>query len=185
MAAAALVVAVVSSQAIAARDGFLILLLHWLVLAGILLALRPKILNLLIQKLAKAKQKAAPSSEAVATPVSLAHYPWMALLGELLFLLLRGGGFILTFQALSSFTLPQVPTLLSAFSLAWLLGLVVPGAPGGIGIFETTAISLLGREFPPGLLLGVVALYRLVSVASEALGAGLGWADQQMDQKQL
>ncbi len=183
MAAAALLVAVFSSQAIATQHGFLILLLHWLVLVGILLALRPKILNLLIHKLAKAKQQALPSSEAV-EPVSLNHYPWVALLGELGFLLLRGGGFLLTFQVLSSFTLSEVPLLFSAFSLAWLLGLIVPGAPGGIGVFEATAISLLGREFPSGLLLGVVALYRLVSVASEALGAGLGWLDQQMTRTQ-
>jgi uncharacterized membrane protein YbhN (UPF0104 family) len=181
MAAAALLVAVFSSQAIATQYGLLILLLHWLVLVGILLALQPKVLNLLIHKLAKAKQKATPAPEPVATPVSLNHYPWMALLGELGFLLLRGGGFLLTFQALSSFTSSQVPVLFSAFSLAWLLGLVVPGAPGGMGVFEATVISLLGREFPSGLLLGVVALYRLVSVASEALGAGLGWLDQQRD----
>lgn len=181
MAAAALLVAVFSSQAIATRHGVLILLLHWLGLVAILLALHPNVLNLLIQKLAKAKQKAIPAAAAVAAPVSLNHYPWVALLGELGFLLLRGGGFLLTFQALGSFTLSQVPLLFSAFSLAWLLGLVVPGAPGGIGVFEATALSLLGREFPSGLLLGVVALYRLISVAAEALGAGLGWLDRQMD----
>lgn len=181
MAAAALLVAVFSSQAIARQHGFLILFLHWLVLVGILLALHPKVLNLLVHNLAKAKQKAIQSSEAVAAPIFLNHYPWAALLGELGFLLLRGGGFLLTFQALGSFKLSQVPVLFSAFSLAWLFGLVVPGAPGGIGVFEATAISLLGHEFPSGLLLGVVALYRLVSVASEALGASLGWLDQQMD----
>lgn len=181
MVAAALLVAVFSSQAIATRHGFLILLLHWLLLVGILLALHPKILNLLVHKLAKAKQKASQSSKAAVAPVSLNHYPWIALLGELGFLLLRGTGFLLTFQALGSFTLSQVPVLFSVFSLAWLFGLVIPGAPGGIGVFEATVISLLGHEFPSGLLLGVVTLYRLVSVASEALGASLGWLDQQID----
>jgi glycosyltransferase 2 family protein len=184
MAAAALLVAVVSSQAIASRHGLWILLLHWLALIAILASLHPRVLNLLSQKLAQAKQKALPSGEARTSPIALNHYPWMALLGELVFLLLRGAGFLLTFQALSSFTLGQVPLLLSAFSLAWLFGLVVPGAPGGLGVFEATAISLLGREFSPGLLLGVVALYRLVSVASEALGAGLAWLDQKLDQGQ-
>jgi hypothetical protein len=67
---------------------------------------------------------------------------------------------------------------MSAFSLAWLLGLVVPGAPGGLGIFEATAIALLDRFFSPGSLLAIVALYRLVSVTSEALGAILAWLDQ-------
>jgi uncharacterized membrane protein YbhN (UPF0104 family) len=43
--------------------------------------------------------------------------------------------------------------LLGAFSLAWLLGLVVPGAPGGLGVFEATAIALLQQRFSGGLVI--------------------------------
>jgi uncharacterized membrane protein YbhN (UPF0104 family) len=57
------------------------------------------------------------------------------------------------------------------------LGLVVPGAPGGLGIFEATAIAALNpTEFPPGLVLAIVAVYRLISVLAEAIAALLAFA---------
>ncbi|MBF2028994.1 MAG: flippase-like domain-containing protein [Oscillatoriales cyanobacterium C42_A2020_001] len=179
MAASALLVALLSGQAIAVRYGWAALVLQWTVLGITLSAIHPVVLNPILQRLAKAKHKAKSSLEPATIPAQLNHYPLRALLGNLTFLLLRGIGFLLTFQAIQAFALAQIPTLLSAFSLAWLLGLIVPGAPGGLGIFEATAIALLGHLFSPGLLLGVVAFYRLVSVASEAIGAGLAWLDQQ------
>ncbi len=99
------------------------------------------------------------------------------LLGELGFLGLRGLGFCLTLLALAPIAWDQLPTVISAFSFAWLLGLIVPGAPGGLGIFEATAIALLGQYYSPGILLSTVALYRLISVLAETLGAGLVWLD--------
>ncbi len=111
---------------------------------------------------------------------ALDRYPWVPLIGELGFLLLRGLGFLLTFAAVSAFDGAQWPLILGAFSLAWLLGLVVPGAPGGIGVFESTAIALLGNTFAPGVLLSVVALYRLISVLAEAIGAGLATLDERL-----
>lgn len=179
MAAAALLVALLSSQVIAARYGFPALALQWLVLVGVLMSIHPRVLNPLIQVVAKLKQTAQPGL-ATSNPVHLTRYPLIPLLGELGFLVLRSGGFLLTFLAIASFTSDQLPMLISAFSLAWLLGLVVPGAPGGVGVFEATAIALLGPQFSPGLLLGVVALYRLVSVLAEACGAGLAWLDQRI-----
>jgi hypothetical protein len=71
----------------------------------------------------------------------------------------------------------QILPLLGGFSLAWVLGLVIPGAPGGIGVFEATAIALLGTQLSPGVVIGGVTLYRLVSTLAEAGGAGLAWLD--------
>jgi uncharacterized membrane protein YbhN (UPF0104 family) len=70
----------------------------------------------------------------------------------------------------------DLPHLIGGFSFAWLLGLIVPGAPGGIGIFEATALSILAPHFPAGIILGAIALYRLISVATEACGAALAIA---------
>lgn len=82
-------------------------------------------------------------------------------------------------QPLDSFNLATLISsgflVLSAFSFAWLLGLVLPGAPGGIGIFEATAIALLQNNFPPGILLGAIAFYRLISLAAEAIGGASAW----------
>jgi hypothetical protein len=118
--------------------------------------------------------KSATSSPAF----QMERYPLVPLLGELGFLMLRGVGFLLTFLAVSPIAPNQIPLLFSVFGLAWLLGFIIPGAPGGIGVFEATAIALMSRTFSPGILFSAVALYRLVSVLAEAAGAGLAWLDE-------
>ncbi|MDJ0901967.1 MAG: lysylphosphatidylglycerol synthase domain-containing protein [Xenococcus sp. MO_188.B8] len=108
--------------------------------------------------------------------VSLTSYPLVPFLGEMGFVLFRGLGFIFAFMVLQSIALSQIPTIISAFSIAWLLGLIVPGAPGGIGVFEATAIALLDEsQFPPATVLVVVALYRVVSILAEAIAALIAW----------
>lgn len=99
-------------------------------------------------------------------------------MGELAFLILRGTGFILTLFALAPLQLGQIPLLLGAFSFAWLLGFVIPGAPGGLGVFEATAIALLQSHFPSALIISATVLYRLVSIIAETAGAGLAWLDE-------
>jgi len=112
--------------------------------------------------------------------VQLKRYPFLPLLGELIFIALRGIGFLLTVLVLTPFSLAQLPVIFSAFSFAWLLGLVIPGAPGGIGVFEATAIALLNSQLSPAVILGSVALYRLISTLAEAGGAGLAWLDESL-----
>lgn len=111
----------------------------------------------------------------------LQRYPFLPLMGELIFLGLRSLGFVAVLMALTPLEWSQLPAILSGFSLAWMLGLVIPGAPGGIGVFEATAIALLGQSttLSTGILLSAVALYRLVSTLAEAIGAGVAWLDEQ------
>ena len=79
-------------------------------------------------------------------------------------------GFILAWMVLKMITPAQILPLLGTFSFAWLLGLVVPGAPGGLGVFEATAIALFDTEnFPDANVLVTVAIYRLISILSEVL----------------
>lgn len=174
MLAAALLVTLLASQQIAGRYGEGAIALQWIALIGVLAAVHPRALNPLLRRLYRLKQQAAAD-----TPpgFQLTHYPLVPLWGELGFLLLRASGFLLAFQAIQPIALPEVPLLVSVFSLAWLLGLVIPGAPGGVGVFEATAIALLDRLYAPGLLLIIVAFYRLISVLAEAAGAGLAWVD--------
>ncbi len=122
----------------------------------------------------------APRQPASSTP-QLRRYPLRPLLGEIGFIGLRGAGFLLVLLALTPVGWDQLLPLLSAFSLAWLAGLVVPGAPGGIGVFELVAIALLDGQFSPAILISAVALYRLISTLAEAGGAGLVWLDEQLN----
>lgn len=137
-------------------------------LGVVLLAVHPKVLNPGIQVLRRLKGK-TPDTEGF----KIKHYPLIPLLGELGFLIFRGSGFMLTLMALTPVNPSQLPLLFSAFSLAWVLGLVIP-TPGGLGVFETTAIALLNPYFDTGIILSVVALYRLISILAEVVGAGIG-----------
>ncbi|MBW4466953.1 MAG: flippase-like domain-containing protein [Pegethrix bostrychoides GSE-TBD4-15B] len=162
MVAAALVIALTN-----ARQNWPIQL-FFLVL--VLAAIHPRVLNPLL-KLARRVKGQAPDQ--TSNPLQVRRYPLFPLLGEIGFVGLRGLGFLLTGWALAEFGLEQVPSLISAFSLAWVMGLVIPGAPGGIGVFEATALALLTPQFPTSLVLGSIALYRAISLLAELIGAGL------------
>ena len=169
MAAAALAVGLVSSVLSGTNIGFTNGRL-WLQLVGliaVLVGIQPHILNAVLHRLSHSKNKADAS--AVET-VRLERYPIVPFLGEIGFVIFRGIGFSLTFVALQSVTWQQIPQLFTAFSFAWLLGLIVPGAPGGLGVFEVTAFGLLNNsQFPTEI--AAVALYRLISILAEAIAA--------------
>jgi glycosyltransferase 2 family protein len=107
------------------------------------------------------------------------HYPLVPLIGQMCFIGLRGSGFVLTVMALTPVHFSQIPNLFGAFCFAFVLGLVVPGAPGGMGVFEATAIALLDDRFSTGIILGAVALYRIISILADVSGAGLAKVDRQ------
>lgn len=170
MAAAALIIALVSNGfgLIATASDYRTLGLQILVLTVVLLGIHPRIINPVIQRLNRSKGNIGKTE-----PVQIERYPLLPLLGEMGFLGLRGTGFLFTLLVLIPIELNQIPQLLSAFSFAWLMGLIVPGAPGGLGVFEATAIALLDNHFSGGLILTVVALFRIVSILAEVIAAGL------------
>ncbi|MGD1852328.1 MAG: UPF0104 family protein, partial [Cyanophyceae cyanobacterium] len=143
--------------------------------AAVLIGVHPKFLNPLLKKLGRSKLKSSASTDSDKTSVppqlttaGMKRYPTLPFLGEGGFLLLRGAGFLCVVAAFDANALIHWPQLLSGFGLSWLVGLVVPGAPGGVGVFEATALGLLGKLVSPGALLAGVACYRLVSVIAEA-----------------
>ena len=104
------------------------------------------------------------------------QYPLLPLWGETIFLLLRGIAFLALFMAFFPLKLSLIPQVLSGFSFAWLLGLVIPGAPGGIGVFEATIIATFEQQiFPSPVILVVIALYRITSILAELLTAGFAF----------
>lgn len=163
------------------------ILLEVIALGGILIIIHPRILNFLLGFLAQIKEKKQRSKVDEKTTRQFIHrYPLWPLLGEFGFVLLRGIGFILAIAAFGPVSFASMPLLMSVYSISWLLGFVTPGAPGGLGIFEVTAITLLNQpsvlasnqSFSPGVILSAVALYRLSSILAEGMGAGLAWLDE-------
>ncbi|BAU64485.1 hypothetical protein STA3757_18570 [Stanieria sp. NIES-3757] len=173
MATAALLIGLVSSLMGWVDTNFSVRVwsLQILALIAVLIGIHPRILQPILQRLSRSKKQLTEGNQ-----VNLNTYPLIPLLGEIGFVLLRGVGFMLTVLALYSFTPQQIPSLMSAFSFAWLLGLIVPGAPGGMGVFEATAIAILAHSpISQGIILAAVACFRLISILAEAIAAGLAW----------
>ncbi|MER3492846.1 MAG: hypothetical protein C4323_11215 [Mastigocladus sp. ERB_26_2] len=180
MAAAALIVVLLSSLFVKTNTNLAVHIGQILGLFVVLCVLHPRFLNLLIRLLHRLKTKKSDRTITSDVSFTMEHYPLQPLLGEIGFLGLRGLGFILIFYALSPVNSSQIPLLFTAFSFAWLLGLVVPGAPGGLGLFEATAIALLQNYFPAAVVISAIGVYRLVSILAETLGAGLAWLDERL-----
>lgn len=113
-------------------------------------------------------------------PTGLRSYLWKPLVGEFIFLGLRGLGFGVILVALTGADWSWGWRVLGSFSGAWLAGVVIPGAPGGLGVFEATALALLQGQSAQGLVLApagilvTLGFYRLVSTLAEAVGAAIG-----------
>ncbi|MBW4563496.1 MAG: flippase-like domain-containing protein [Mojavia pulchra JT2-VF2] len=183
MAAAALIIVVLfGTQFTAAHTSLVWRLLQLLCLAVVLFALHPWFLNPAIQFVHRLKAKKFDANAKSTINLNIERYPLRPLLGELGFLGLRAMGFILTIFALGPISVSQIPLLVGAFSFAWLLGFIVPGAPGGLGVFEATAIALLQHHLPAGLVISAIALYRLISIIAETAGAALAFFDERLAQ---
>lgn len=177
MATAALIVVILfGSQLAVSNSNFWIELFKFFSLLILLAAVHPLVLNPILSFLYKLKNKGLKNQRIM--DFKLERYPFRPLMGELIFLGLRSMGFILTMFALSPLKLSEIPLLLGGFSFAWVLGLVVPGAPGGLGIFEATAIAILQHRFPVALVISAIAIYRLISIFAETAGAGLASLDE-------
>lgn len=166
MLAVAVAIAVVGLPLPAGFAPWVVYALQGVVLLAILTAIHPRWLNPLLT--IAGRKKAQSLNE---TPMALTQYPWRPLFGEGGFLLLRSMGFLLCWGAVVEVRSPLA--LVSAFSVAWLAGLVVPGMPGGVGVFESVALGLLGGQVAPDRLLWILAAYRLVNTGAEAVGAAL------------
>ncbi len=151
-------------------------------LGAILLGVQPRFLNPLLAKLGRGKLKGldpftlsdSASNSVEPDPLALTDYPIGGLLGEFGFVILRSLGFVAIVTAWTPVSTRHILPILSGFSGAWLLGLVVPGAPGGVGVFEATALASLGPLLPAPILLASIVGYRLISTIAELLGAGIG-----------
>ena len=120
------------------------------------------------------------SLEPAATGTILQRYPLVPLVGELAFVLVRFSGFACCVLAFDVAPLLPWNQWLGGFALAWTLGLVVPGAPGGLGVFEAALLLRLGGLVPEAPLLAIALSYRLVTSLADLLGAATAELDQRM-----
>jgi uncharacterized membrane protein YbhN (UPF0104 family) len=183
LAAALIIIVLFASQIVVSINNWKInlIMLQLLGLIIVLGILHPRFLNPVIQLLDRWKNKKSHPENQLIDSFIINRYPVKPLLGEIVFLGLRGAGFILTMLAISSLTWQQIPLLFGTFSCAWVMGLVIPGAPGGLGVFETIAILLLQYHFPAALVISAIALYRLISILAETTGAAIAWLFERIE----
>lgn len=98
--------------------------------------------------------------------------PALSFLLQMLFLLVSGAIFIALLELISGgegLGVGYWLTIGGAYIVAWLVGLVTPGAPAGVGVREMILLLLLKGIVAEGDLLMAVLLGRLVTVAGDLL----------------
>lgn len=66
--------------------------------------------------------------------------------------------------------------VVGAFALAWIGGLLTPGAPGGLGVRETIFVTLIGGQVAASAALACAILHRLITAVVDFMAAVLGYA---------
>ena len=98
-------------------------------------------------------------------------YPLFPLLIEVCFIFFRFLGFWCCLNAFSISTNIKFLEWISGFSFAWTIGLVVPGAPGGLGVFETAMLLRFSGLVPEAKLVAVLLFYRIVATIADVFAA--------------
>ena len=91
------------------------------------------------------------------------------LLIEILFIFFRFIGFYICFIAFLDNPEFGFFKVFSYFSFAWVAGLVIPGAPGGVGVFESLILILFNNQFFNSELLIILLFYRFTATVSDLL----------------
>ena len=96
-------------------------------------------------------------------------FPTKALLLEIGFVLTKFIGFYICLNTFYASNTLNIIFLLVIFSLSWSLGLVVPTAPGGVGVFEACLLFLVGRNIPQNAILVSLIYFRIISTSADLL----------------
>jgi len=99
----------------------------------------------------------------------ISFFPTRALLLEIGFVLSKFIGFYICLNTFYSSNTLNIIFLLVIFSLSWSLGLVVPTAPGGVGVFEACLLFFVGRYIPQNTILVSLIYFRIISTSADLL----------------
>jgi len=96
-------------------------------------------------------------------------FPFKILSIELLFILFKFFGFIFCFCIFNDLSNLDYPFIFTIFCLSWSIGLIIPAAPGGIGVFEGCFIFLIGPDYSQSALIMSLIIFRFVSSSADLL----------------
>ena len=99
----------------------------------------------------------------------ISFFPTRALLFEISFVLSKFIGFYICLNTVYANNSLNIIFLLVIFSLSWSIGLVIPSAPGGIGVFESSFLFFVGMNIPQNTILVVLIYFRVMSTSADLL----------------
>ena len=141
-----------------------------------LIFLNSKLIYFILRSLESLKSKAVgvlklPNSQYQfkKTIKIISFFPTKAFLFELGFILSKFMGFLVCVNKFHSVNHNEMFFLLIIFSLSWSVGLIVPLAPGGFGVFEACFLLFPGRNIPLDPMLDSLVLYRIISTSVDLL----------------
>ena len=99
----------------------------------------------------------------------ISFFPTKAFLLEIGFILTKFIGFYFCLNTFLTNNTPNIIFLLVIFSLSWSIGLIVPAAPSGIGVFEACLLFFAGRNIPQNTILVSLIYFRIISTFADLL----------------
>ncbi len=99
----------------------------------------------------------------------ISFFPLRALFLEIGFVLSKFIGFYICLNTFYTTNNLNIIYLLVVFSLSWSLGLVIPTAPGGLGVFEAFLLFFVGRNIPQNIILVSLIYFRIISTSADLL----------------
>ena len=97
----------------------------------------------------------------------ISFFPAKAFLFEILFVLSKFIGFIICFYLANVNNQFSIFYLLAIFCLSWAIGLIVPTAPGGVGVFEACFLFFVGKNIPQNITLVSLIYFRFISISAD------------------
>ena len=148
----------------------------YLLLVIPILFLNQKLIYLVLRRLESLKGKAADALKIKKTNYQLeeriqlsSFFPVRAFLLEIGFIFSKFIGFLICFYTVNSENKTDILFLFVIFCLSWSIGLIVPTAPSGVGVFETCFLILVGRNIPQNIIIVCLIYFRLISTSADLL----------------
>ena len=99
----------------------------------------------------------------------VSFFPSRALFLEIGFVLSKFIGFYICLNTFYTSNTLNIIFLLVIFSLSWSIGLVVPAAPGGVGVFEACLLLFVGKSIPQNITIISLVYFRVISTSADLL----------------
>ncbi len=96
-------------------------------------------------------------------------FPFKILSIEILFILFKFLGFIFCFYIFNDSNNIDYLIIFTIFSLSWSIGLIIPAAPGGIGVFEGCFLFLIGNDYSQSSLIMSLIIFRFISSCTDLI----------------